>query len=242
MNILEVNNITKQFDGVTILKDLSVSFEQGTITSIIGPSGSGKSTFLRCLNQLETIQKGDIYFEGLNVTDRHTDINLVRQRIGMVFQSFHLFHNLTVLENIMIGPTKVQKREKEEIREQALQLLEQVGLVEFRDRLVTTLSGGQKQRVAIARTLCMNPDVILFDEPTSSLDPLMVGEVLEVIQQVATKDFTIIIVTHEMAFAKDISDRVLYMDQGKIVVDGSVEDVFIRPTNPQLRQFINRFI
>lgn len=242
MSILEVRNMTKQFDDVTILHNLSLSFEQGTITSIIGPSGSGKSTFLRCLNQLEVVQKGDIIFEGLNLTDRTTDINHIRARIGMVFQSFHLFHNLTVLENIMIGPIKVQKRERREVREQALQLLEQVGLLEFRDRLVTTLSGGQQQRVAIARTLCMNPDVILFDEPTSSLDPLMVGEVLDVIKQVATKDFTIIIVTHEMAFARDISDRVIFMQEGQIVVDGTVEDVFVQPKHPDLRQFMQRFL
>lgn len=242
MSIIDVKNIVKRFDDTTVLQDISVSFEQGTITSIIGPSGSGKSTFLRCLNQLEMIQEGDIIFEGINLTDRTININNVRSKIGMVFQSFHLFHNLTVLENIMIGPIKVQKRAKNEVRQQALDLLEQVGLVEFRDRIVTTLSGGQQQRVAIARTLAMNPDVILFDEPTSSLDPLMVGEVLDVIQKVAARDFTIIIVTHEMAFARDISDRVLFMQDGQIVVDGTVDEVFIHPTHPDLRNFMQRFL
>lgn len=242
MSIIDVEHIVKRFDETTVLRDISVSFEQGTITSIIGPSGSGKSTFLRCLNQLEMVQEGDIIFEGINLTDRHVNINNVRSKIGMVFQSFHLFHNLTVLENVMIGPIRVQKRSKDDVRDQALDLLEQVGLLDFRDRNVTTLSGGQQQRVAIARTLAMNPDVILFDEPTSSLDPLMVGEVLDVIQKVAAKDYTIIIVTHEMAFARDISDRVLYMEDGQILVDGGVEEVFIQPKHPQVRKFMQRFL
>lgn len=242
MEIIRTEQLVKRFDQGDILKGITVGFEQGTITSIIGPSGSGKSTFLRCLNQLEEASEGAVYFYDQDITSRSVNINKVRSNIGMVFQSFHLFDNMTALRNVTIGQEKILHRSKEEAHERALVLLEKVGLLEFRDRKVSSLSGGQKQRIAIARTLAMDPDVILFDEPTSSLDPLMVGEVLDVIKDVVQEDYTVIVVTHEMEFARDISDRVLFMEEGTIVVDATAEDVFVHPTHPRLRAYLKRFL
>lgn len=242
MNIIRTDNLVKKFDDVTVLKGITTGFEKGTITSIIGPSGSGKSTFLRCLNQLEEASEGHVYFNEQDLTLRSVDINQVRSKIGMVFQSFNLFDNLSVLGNIMIGQEKILKRDKKTAQDRALYFLNKVGLIEFRDRKVSQLSGGQKQRVAIARTLAMDPDVILFDEPTSSLDPLMVGEVLEVIRDVVHEDFTVIVVTHEMEFAREISNRVIYMEDGQIVEDGTSEEVYGDPKHENLKAFLKRIL
>ncbi|WP_258877266.1 amino acid ABC transporter ATP-binding protein [Candidatus Xianfuyuplasma coldseepsis] len=242
MNILRTKNLVKRFDQEDVLKGITIAFEQGTVTSIIGPSGSGKSTLLRCLNQLEAVSDGQVFYRDQDLTNRHVNINHIRSRIGMVFQSFNLFDNMSVLRNITIGQELILKRSKEEAKERALHYLEKVGLLAFRDRRVNRLSGGQKQRVAIARTLAMDPEIILFDEPTSSLDPLMVGEVLRVIRDVVREDFTVIVVTHEMEFARDISERVIYMEDGEIVVDDDSTTVFTNPTNPKLQHFLKRVL
>lgn len=238
--ILEVKNLYKAFDDTMILKDISVDFEVGSVTTIIGPSGSGKSTLLRCLNQLETITDGSIYFHNLDITASDVNLSSIRSRIGMVFQSFNLFNNLSVLDNCIIGQTKVLGRSKEEAKKIALTNLEKVGMLAFANRDAVTLSGGQKQRVAIARTLSMTPEVILFDEPTSSLDPEMVYEVLEVIQNVITDDICFIIVTHEMDFAKNVSNRIIFMDQGVIIESGTPEEILDNPTNERLQKFVNK--
>jgi putative lysine transport system ATP-binding protein len=242
MDILRTENLVKKFDDQIVLTGINVAFEKGTITSIIGPSGSGKSTLLRCLNLLEDPTKGQVYYKNKDITKKHVNINSIRSNIGMVFQSFNLFENLTVIGNVMIAQEKVLNRSKEEAQERAIHFLDKVGLLEFRDRKVNALSGGQKQRVAIARTLAMDPEVILFDEPTSALDPLMVGEVLEVIKDVVKDDFTVVVVTHEMEFAKEISDRVIFMQSGEIVIDSTVDDVFIHPKNQNLKTFLKRFL
>ena len=221
MDIIELTKICKKFDDVTVLSNVDYRFRKGTVTSIIGPSGSGKSTILRCINQLETLTDGDVFFDGISVTSRSNDINKIRSKIGMVFQSFNLFENMSVIENCTIGQTKVLHRSKNFSIEVAQCFLEKVGMLEFRDRHVSKLSGGQKQRVAIARTLSMNPDVILFDEPTSALDPEMVKEVLEVIKNIAEEGYTLIVVTHEMEFAKEVSDNVIFIDKGVIVETGN---------------------
>ncbi len=236
--VLRLKEVTKYFGDTLVLDNISIDIKRNTVTTIIGPSGSGKSTLLRCINQLENITQGNIYFNDEDITDINIDINNIRSRIGMVFQSFNLFNNLTVLENCTIGPTKVLKRSKEEALSEALMYLDKVGMLEFKDRNVTTLSGGQKQRVAIARTLCMNPDIILFDEPTSSLDPEMVSEVLEVMKDVMNNDITFIVVTHEMEFAKDVSDRIIFMDKSVIVEDGTPNYIFNVSTNERLRKFV----
>lgn len=239
-SVLQLQSIIKYFDDNLILSNISLDFKRNSVTTIIGPSGSGKSTLLRCINQLETITDGHILFNGQDITDINMDINKIRSKIGMVFQSFNLFDNLTVLENCIIGPTKVLKIEKEMAIEEAHKYLEKVGMLEFKDRKVTTLSGGQKQRVAIARTLCMNPEVILFDEPTSSLDPEMVNEVLTVMKEVMKNDITFIIVTHEMEFARDVSDRIIFMDNANVVEDGTPTYIFDQSTNERLGRFLNR--
>jgi putative lysine transport system ATP-binding protein len=240
MNILQAENVTKSFDGVEVLHQLSVGFKQGTVTTIIGPSGSGKSTFLRTLNQLEELDYGAVYFQEQDITKKETNLNHVRSQIGMVFQSFHLFHNMTVLENCTIGQIKVLKRTPEEAKKRALLYLQKVGMAEFAERKASQLSGGQKQRVAIARTLSMDASIILFDEPTSSLDPEMVGEVLEVMKDIMKEDLTCIVVTHEMDFAKEVSDRIIFMDQGSIVLDGTVKEVFENESIARIEQFLNR--
>lgn len=240
MEIIKVENLIKRFHEGNVLKGINLAFEKGTITSIIGPSGSGKSTLLRCLNQLEDASEGHVYFKNEDLTLRSVNINQVRSKIGMVFQSFNLFDNMSVLRNITIGQEKILKRDSSEAQDKALYYLNKVGLLEFRDRKVSQLSGGQKQRVAIARTLAMDPEVILFDEPTSSLDPLMVGEVLEVIRSVVTEDFTVIVVTHEMEFAREISDRIIYMEDGQVVEDDTAEEVFGNPKSEGLKKFLKR--
>jgi len=239
-DILKLNNISKSFDNVKVLNDITVSFQKGTVTSIIGPSGSGKSTLLRCINQLELIESGEILFHDKDITDSNININQIRSQIGMVFQSFNLFNNLSVLDNCIIGQTKVLNRDKQEAIDIATSNLKKVGMLPFKDRSVTTLSGGQKQRVAIARTLSMNPEVILFDEPTSSLDPEMVYEVLEVMKAVISKDICFIVVTHEMEFAKDVSDRVIFMDNGAIVESGTPTDIFNNTKSERLKKFIKK--
>ena len=239
MEIIEVNNLYKAFDGVEVLKDINISFKTGTVTTIIGPSGSGKSTLLRCINQLENVTSGTILFNGDDITSNNINLNRVRSKIGMVFQSFNLFANLTVLENCTIGQEKVLRRSKEDSINIALDFLKQVGMFDFRDRKVTTLSGGQKQRVAIARTLSMNPEIILFDEPTSSLDPEMVNDVLEVMKNIISNNYTFIVVTHEMEFAKDVSDRVIFMEDGRIVNDGKPIDLWSNKSSNRLRKFLS---
>lgn len=240
-NIVEFKNVDKYFDDVQVLNNINYKFSEGTVTSIIGPSGSGKSTMLRCINQLESISKGEVLFENISVTSRETNINKIRSKIGMVFQSFNLFDNMSVIENCTIGQIKILHRSKEESLDVAVEFLKQVGMYEYRDRKVSKLSGGQKQRVAIARTLSMNPDVILFDEPTSALDPEMVKEVLEVIRQIAQAGYTLIVVTHEMEFAKDVSDNVIFIDQGVITETGCSKDVFNNPQSLRLKEFLNKF-
>jgi len=239
MDIIKVNNLYKAFDGVEVLKDINISFESGSVTTIIGPSGSGKSTLLRCLNQLENVTSGRILFHGDDITSNNVNLNNVRSKIGMVFQSFNLFNNLTVLQNCTIGQEKVLHRSKEESINVAYDFLKQVGMFDFRDRKVTTLSGGQKQRVAIARTLSMNPEVILFDEPTSSLDPEMVNDVLEVMKNIISNNYTFIVVTHEMEFAKDVSDRVIFMEDGHILNDGIPSDIWNVKSSERLKKFLN---
>jgi len=239
MDIIKVKNLHKSFGEVEVLSDINLSFEARTVTSIIGPSGSGKSTLLRCLNQLENATKGSILFDGTDITTNNADLNKVRSKIGMVFQSFNLFDNLTVIENCIIGQEKVLHRKKDEASEIASDFLKQVGMFSFRDRKVTTLSGGQKQRVAIARTLSMNPDVILFDEPTSSLDPEMVNDVLDVMRNIISNNYTIIVVTHEMEFAKDVSDRVIFMEDGHIINDGKPSEIWNKNSSDRLKKFLN---
>ena len=241
MSILTFNDVSKSFDGVEVLRNINHQFEEGTVTSIIGPSGSGKSTMLRCINQLEFVSNGSIIYHNQDITSRETNINEVRSKIGMVFQSFNLFGNLSVLENCNLGQMKVLHRSKEESSRISMVFLSKVGLADFAHRNVNSLSGGQKQRVAIARTLSMNPEVILFDEPTSALDPEMVKEVLEVIQSIAKDGYTMIVVTHEMEFAKNVSDQVLFLDHGEIVERGNSNEVFLSPKSERLQSFLSRF-
>jgi len=237
-NLIEIKNLHKNFGENEILKGINLSIEFGTVTTIIGPSGSGKSTLLRCINQLETVTSGSILFHNEDITEPSVNLNKVRSKIGMVFQSFNLFDNLSVLDNCVIGQTKVLHRDQNDAIKIAEENLEKVGMLQFKDRKPNTLSGGQKQRVAIARTLSMNPEVILFDEPTSSLDPEMVNGVLEVMKSVITKDMSFIVVTHEMDFASTVSDTVIFMDQGVIVEKGTPEEIFKNTKNTRLRQFI----
>ncbi|MCJ0583144.1 amino acid ABC transporter ATP-binding protein, partial [Enterococcus cecorum] len=214
---ISVQNLVKKYGNNTVLNDISVSIKEGDVVCIIGPSGSGKSTFLRCLNKLEEPTSGDIVIDGAHLMDKNTDINLVRQHIGMVFQHFNLFPHLTVLENIILAPMDVKKASRDEAEKNAIRLLDKVGLADKKDMKPDNLSGGQKQRVAIARALAMNPDIMLFDEPTSALDPEMVGDVLNVMKDLAKQGMTMVIVTHEMGFAKEVANRVLFTDGGKIL-------------------------
>ncbi len=242
MEILQVKHLSKAFGSHQVLNDIDFSVNQGDVISIIGASGSGKSTLLRCINLLETPNSGDILFHGRAVTSKGVNPAQYRSRVGMVFQSFNLFHNMSVLDNCIIGQTQVLKRRKAEAREIALQYLDKVGMAPYINAKPRQLSGGQKQRVAIARALAMNPEVLLFDEPTSALDPEMVGEVLEVMQQLARDGMTMLIVTHEMAFARDVSSRVVFMDQGLICEEGSPGEVFEHPQQPQTQAFLSRFL
>jgi len=235
-----VENLVKKYGDNTVLNDITASINEGDVVCIIGPSGSGKSTFLRCLNRLEDPTSGAIIVDGADLTDKNTDINLVRQHIGMVFQHFNLFPHLSVLENITLAPTDLGKLSKAEAEKRAIQLLETVGLAEKKDIYPDNLSGGQKQRVAIARSLAMEPDLMLFDEPTSALDPEMVKEVLLVIQDLTKSHMTTVIVTHEMNFAKKVASRVLFIDQGRIVEEGTPEELFQHPKEERTKLFLDK--
>ena len=239
--ILEVKHLNKAFGKNQVLNDIDFTVNKGDVISIIGASGSGKSTLLRCINLLETPTAGEIWYNGKNVADRKVKPHEYRSHVGMVFQSFNLFNNMTVLKNCMVGQMKVLGRSKEEARETALYYLQKVGMAPYINAKPRQLSGGQKQRVAIARALAMNPEVLLFDEPTSALDPEMVGEVLAVMQQLAQEGMTMLVVTHEMAFARDISTRVVYMNQGVICEQGSPAELFGNPQRPETREFLTRF-
>ena len=239
--ILQVNHLSKAFGSNLVLKDIDFTVEKGDVISIIGASGSGKSTLLRCINLLETPSSGEILYHGKNVVGRGVNPTEYRSHVGMVFQSFNLFNNMTVLENCMVGQVKVLKRKRDVAREKALHFLEQVGMAPYINARPRQISGGQKQRVAIARAMAMDPEVLLFDEPTSALDPEMVGEVLSVMQRLAEEGMTMLVVTHEMAFARDVSSRVVYMNQGVICEDGSPEELFGNPQKQETRDFLSRF-
>lgn len=239
--IIQIDHLVKRFGNNEVLKDVSLSVNKGEVISIIGSSGSGKSTLLRCINLLESYQSGTIKFEEKDILSSISGINSYRAQVGMIFQSFNLFAHLTVLENCVIGQMKVLKKSRIEAEKLAYLTLEKVGLVQFANTSVMTLSGGQKQRVAIARTLCMEPKVLLFDEPTSALDPEMVGEVLHVIKSLALEHRTMIIVTHEMSFAKEVSDRVLFMDKGIILEEGNPDQLFNHPKEERTKEFLSRF-
>lgn len=240
--MIKVNNLHKSFGELEVLKGIDAHIEKGEVVSIIGPSGGGKSTFLRCLNMLETPTSGTIVFEGTDITNEKTDINIHRQKMGMVFQHFNVFPHLTVLENITLAPVTLKKKTPEEAKKQAMALLERVGLADKADEYPRRLSGGQKQRLAIVRALAMEPDVMLFDEPTSALDPEMVGEVLEVIKSLADEGMTIVLVTHEMGFAKAVSDRVMFISGGVIAEEGTPEQVFDNPQNPRTKDFLSKVL
>ena len=239
---IEVTDLHKSFGKNEVLKGITTKFEKGDVVCIIGPSGSGKSTFLRALNGLETATSGDIIIDGFNLTDKNTNLNLVRQNVGMVFQHFNLFPNMTVLQYITYAPIELKKLSKDDANEKAMQLLETVGLVDKKDAMPEMLSGGQKQRVAIARALAMNPDVMLFDEPTSALDPEMVGDVLAVMQKLAEEGMTMLIVTHEMGFARKVANRVIFTDGGVILEDGTPEELFDNPKHPRLQDFLSKVL
>lgn len=240
--IIRIENLSKSFGDLRVLKDINLSIHEGEVVSCIGASGSGKSTLLRCINALEKHDDGTIYFEDQDIFDKKLNINQYRSQVGMIFQQFNLFENKSVLENCTIGQIKVLHKDKKEAKETALHFLEKVGMLDFQNRKVTNLSGGQKQRVAIARALSMNPKFLLLDEPTSALDPETVGEVLRVIQDLAKDGYTMFVVTHEMGFAKDISDRVLFMDGGVILEEGAPEVLFKNPKHKRTQQFLNRYL
>ncbi|WP_313628622.1 amino acid ABC transporter ATP-binding protein [Enterococcus italicus] len=237
-----VENLVKKYGDNTVLNDITASINEGDVVCIIGPSGSGKSTFLRCLNRLEDPTSGAVIVDGADLTDKNTDINLVRQHIGMVFQHFNLFPHLSVLENITLAPTDLDKLSKADAEKRAIQLLETVGLAEKKDMYPDNLSGGQKQRVAIARALAMNPDIMLFDEPTSALDPEMVGDVLNVMKKLAKQGMTMVIVTHEMGFAKEVANRVMFIDGGNFLEDGTPQQIFENPQNDRTKDFLNKVL
>ena len=239
---IHVTNLKKNFGKLEVLKDISVDVQEGEVVVLLGPSGSGKSTLLRCLNQLETATSGKIIIDGHDVTDKHTDINKVRENIGMVFQHFNLFNHLTVLDNMILAPVHLKLMNKEEARTEALRLLERVGLADKADAFPSQLSGGQKQRVAIARALEMKPDIMLFDEPTSALDPEMVGEVLAVMKELARDGMTMVVVTHEIGFAREVADRLIFMEGGYIVEQGTPEEVFNNPKEPRTIDFLSKVL
>ena len=239
---IHVSHLKKCFGKLEVLKDISTDIYEGEVVVIIGPSGSGKSTFLRCLNRLEDITAGEVVVDGYKITDKKININKVRENVGMVFQHFNLFNNLSVLKNLTLAPVDLKKASKEEAKAQAVHMLEKVGLSDKIDAYPSQLSGGQKQRVAIARALCMNPDIMLFDEPTSALDPEMVGEVLNVMKQLAADGMTMVIVTHEIGFAREVADRVLFMDGGYIVEEGTPEEVIKNPKEPRTIDFLNKVL
>ena len=240
--MINVENLSKNFGNLKVLKNISTTINKGEIISIIGPSGSGKSTFLRCINKLEEPTEGHIYIDDMDLMDKKTDINKIRERVGMVFQHFNLFPNMTVLENLTLSPIMVKKESKEEAEKYASYLLEKVGLSDKASSYPTQLSGGQKQRIAIARALAMKPEVILFDEPTSALDPEMIKEVLDVMRDLAKEGMTMLIVTHEMGFARNVGNRILFMDNGEIIEDCSPKDFFENPTNERIKDFLNKVL
>ena len=240
--LIEVKNLTKKFGDHTVLDGITTDICQGEVVAIIGPSGCGKSTFLRSLNLLEMPTSGQILFEGINLTDKSVDINKVRQKIGMVFQQFNLFPNHTIKDNITLAPEKLGQMTKEEADKKAMELLERVGLPEKADSYPSMLSGGQKQRIAIARSLAMNPDVMLFDEPTSALDPEMVGEVLGLMRELAADGMTMVVVTHEMGFAKEVATRVMFINEGNIREENTPEEFFENPKNPRLCDFLSKVL
>ena len=240
--LIRINNLHKSFDKVEVLKGINTEIKKGEVVCIIGPSGCGKSTFLRTLNLLEEPTDGHIYFDGIDITDKKTDINLHRQKIGMVFQQFNLFPHMTVLKNMTLAPMKLLKMSKDDAEKMAIELLERVGLADRADSYPSQLSGGQKQRIAIVRALCMQPEVMLFDEPTSALDPEMVGEVLEVMKSLAKDGMTMAVVTHEMGFAREVADRVLFIDEGIIKEDAPPSELFSNPKTPRLKEFLSKVI
>ena len=245
--IIEAKGVQKYFSSrvsgkIKALDGVSTQIHKGEVVVIVGPSGSGKSTFLRCLNQLEKPTGGHIYFNDVDIMDPKVDINIHRQKMGMVFQHFNLFPHMTLLKNMTLGPIQLLKKSPEEAEAKAMALLERVGLADRANAYPNQLSGGQKQRVAIVRALAMEPDVMLFDEPTSALDPEMVGEVLEVMKQLAEEGITMVVVTHEMGFAREVGDRVLFMDHGHLVEDGSPDEIFNNPTNPRLKEFLAKVL
>ena len=239
---IHVDNLHKYFKHNEVLKGVSTDIYEGEVVVVIGPSGSGKSTFLRCLNGLEEITSGNVIVDGVNIADKHININKLRENVGMVFQHFNLFANMNVLRNLTLAPVDLKKASKEEAKETALQMLDRVGLIEKANELPENLSGGQKQRVAIARALCMKPDIMLFDEPTSALDPEMIGEVLAVMKQLAADGMTMVVVTHEMGFAMEVADRVLFMDTGIIMEEGTPEEVLRNPQNPRTQDFLSKVL
>ena len=240
--MIHVNNLHKSFGKNDVLKGINEHIKKGEVVVVIGPSGSGKSTFLRCLNLLEEPTSGEIVFEGNSITDKKVDINKIREKMGMVFQQFNLFPHKTVLENLTIAPIKVKGISKAEAEKKAFELLERVGLTDKAKAYPSSLSGGQKQRIAIARALAMEPDVMLFDEPTSALDPEMVGEVLSVMKDLAKDGMTMVVVTHEMGFAREVGDRILFMDNGNIVEQGTPDEIFSNPKNPRTIDFLSKVL
>ena len=242
MEKIKVINLKKSYGNLEVLKSIDLQVQEGEVVCLIGPSGSGKSTLLRCLNLLEEVTGGEVRVNGIDLTNKGTNINKVRENIGMVFQHFNLFPHLTILDNITLAPVELKKATKEQAKEKAMELLNRVGLQDKASAKPDQLSGGQKQRVAIARALAMNPDIMLFDEPTSALDPEMVGEVLAVIKQLAQEGMTMVIVTHEMGFAREVADRVLFMDGGYIVEQGTPQEIFGNPQNERTKDFLNKVL
>jgi polar amino acid transport system ATP-binding protein len=240
--VIRVENLSKNFQGLSVLKDVNVTINKGDVVCVIGPSGSGKSTFLRCLNMLEKPSSGKIIFDGVDLADPKTNLNLHRQKMGMVFQQFNLFPNMTVLENLTCAPMMLKKVPRAEAEAKAMELLSRVDLADRANTYPNKLSGGQKQRVAIVRALCMDPDVMLFDEPTSALDPEMVGEVLDVMKSLAQKGMTMVVVTHEMAFAREVSNRVLFLDGGVIAEEGTPKEIFGDPKCDRLKSFLAKVL
>ena len=240
--MLSVQDLHKSFDGVEVLRGVSAEIGKGDVVCIIGPSGSGKSTFLRCLNRMEQPDSGKIFLDGVELTAKKVDLDRQRQKMGMVFQQFNLFPNMTVLRNLTLAPTLLKKTSRAEAEAKAMELLERVGLADRAGEYPDRLSGGQKQRIAIVRALCMEPEVMLFDEPTSALDPEMVGEVLDVMKKLAENGMTMVVVTHEMGFAREVADRVLFMDEGQIVEENTPEALFGSPQSPRLQSFLSKVL
>lgn len=240
--LIQVQNLGKSFGKIDVLKDITVDIYKGDVVFVVGPSGSGKSTFLRCLNRLEEPTKGHIYFEGTDITDPNTDIDKHRQKMGMVFQQFNLFPHMDIMKNLILAPMKLQGKSQQEAEAEAMRLLERVGLADRAHAYPSQLSGGQKQRIAIVRALCMKPDVMLFDEPTSALDPEMVGEVLNVMRDLADEKMTMVVVTHEMGFAREVATRVMFMDGGYFVEEAAPEEFFAHPKNERLKSFLSKVL